>query len=338
MDIHGFDVMAAFPLFNKWDNKACKYPRELCMYLTPWESGRDTGMWVRLGTNTQGTFDSPRMWRDISDEALIVKGKFTRSAAESCVFHRRIDGGLLVIGKNVDDMLVIVTPCPGGQRLLRDLQQTFDGEGWTMTTQRLGHGDRPFDMHSLVVTPLLYQGTDCILITQPDHLEKVRLEFFPNGELVEDMPETTLPANYSMMASACDPVRTCPKLYQKQIGLVSWLQHTLMHTAACSMIGGQGGTTAGPSSMDSDALRHLAGYSVRVGAEGAGLLFRRGPEGVRTTDPSVRFCRFRCAWSCQHRGAGWAAPLYRHQRPPGWHLSVQIEQEYLPLGRFDTDG
>lgn len=61
-------------------------------------------MWVRLGTNTQGTFDSPRMWRDISDEALIVKGKFTRSAAESCVFHRRIDGGLLVIGKNVDDI------------------------------------------------------------------------------------------------------------------------------------------------------------------------------------------------------------------------------------------
>lgn len=29
MDVHGFDVMAAFPLFNKWDNKACKYPREL---------------------------------------------------------------------------------------------------------------------------------------------------------------------------------------------------------------------------------------------------------------------------------------------------------------------
>jgi len=295
LEMYQFDVKRAFPRHNAWDDPACKNKRDLAMRLGAWESGRPDGMWVQLGTNTQGTYDAGRMFSDISDAALLGDGCMQRATGVGmqCMFYRhRGADGLLLLGKNVDNFLVLATPNPDGTAMVAELESTFAKQDWEMTKETLGLGSEPFDIHSLVINKGVdAHGRPGLLVTQPNHVAKVRAEFFGSDVVAATLPETMLPLGYSPEASAADPRGVSSLEYQRKMGLVAWLAHTMKHTAAFSLLQSEAGIAAGPSQTDMDALHHLAGYAVRAGEEGAGLWYPCGPNNahVRVVPPLYGF-------------------------------------------------
>jgi hypothetical protein len=80
-----------------------------------------------------------------------------------------------------------------------------------------------------------------------------------------------IPPGWSPVASAADPVKVSGKDFFAKCVVLWWVGITAKHSAAISLMQSQGGVSAGPSRLDMDALKWLAGYLVRVGREGAGL-------------------------------------------------------------------
>ena len=298
MRIQGIDWTRAFLRHNSMEHPSHLNHRDLCAYFGPWECGRSEGMWVQLKKVTQGLADAPRLFCNISDELLLRDVKMIRSKGMgmSQVFYRhKVNGGgeenaLMAIGKNVDDVLYITSPNEAGDAMGQEILEVCREKGWEFTHQQLGVGNKPFVIHSLEVTPILFQGDRANLITQPGQLDAIQDAFFGPDVDLEKLTDTDLPPHWSLIAAAADPIRVNGTEYMALIGTIAWAGHTLKHSAALSLLQSQGGVKAGPSSLDLEAVRWLAGYTLKVGREGAGLMFYEGPSNASTDKPPPLNC------------------------------------------------
>jgi len=289
MRMQAIDWVRAFPRHNDMTHSAYVNQRELCVHFSPWESGRPGGMWAKVTKVTQGLRDAPRVFVDISDELLMQTVHVHRSQAlgMSQLFYRHGDNleTLMVLGKNVDDLFCITTRGAAGDALFDELLGVCNKQGWDFTRQEVGVGEVPFVIHSMTIQPVVMQGDQAVLVTQPGQLEAIQKAFFGSYVDLDTLPETMLPPTWTPLASAADPQRVDALTYMRLMGTVAWAGHTLAHSGAISLLQSQGGRIGGPSSLDMDALHWLAGYILRAGKEGAGRMFYRGPPGSSTINP-----------------------------------------------------
>ena len=299
MRIRGIDFERAFLRHNDMDHPSFQNKRDLCVWLSPWESSTPHGMWAKVAKLTQGTRDAGNLFANISDEMMLQYFGAFRSGAlgMSQIFLKRVgppdaEVGLCLAGKNVDDVIVATTDNAAGEALWAEFKATFDDKKWAYTQQEVGSADgKPFDIHSLVITPTANgNGVRGNLLTQPAQLQRIEEAFDLGVVLDKDLPETMLPPGWSPVASAADPEKVSGKDFLGKCGVLWWFGITAKHSAAISLMQSQGGVSAGPSRLDMDALHWLAGYLVRVGREGAGLFFAEGPAGASVNDPPPLYC------------------------------------------------
>ena len=114
MDMRTTDVKTCFRSHNSWDTS--KYPRKICVRLTPYVAGGDVSRLVAFNTCTYGARDAPGQWNDYSEDVLVKKGGMKKLRETHAIFYKLSgEKGLYIVMKVTDDINHIYTKDADGQ-------------------------------------------------------------------------------------------------------------------------------------------------------------------------------------------------------------------------------
>ena len=268
------DVTRCYRTHNKFDSKHCKHPRKLATMLSSFESPTGVPAIMTFDTLSYGGQDAPKLWHDVSTEALLEHG-MSRAWYDSCVFYRWDGDSLLLLFKIVDDFLEVFTADGRGRAMKDGMRRVLrEVEGWQLT-----HQAPVRDFNSLVFQFGLHEGRSTVVLTQPAQVERVRCHFFGDAG-VPPVTLISLPPEYSVATSMEDERRVDPKESMTNMGLLSWLRLTMTRSPALSLLAGQ---CASPSESDIQAQMWFAAYAWTT--RNVGLAFFAGPATAHVRSP-----------------------------------------------------
>jgi hypothetical protein len=131
------DVKDAHPKHNRIDDPACKNPRKIAMWLTPFQARSDRPVAIGLDTITNGLKDASNLWRAIATRVLFKLDYMRSSGDPNCFIKHLGEQGLAVVVKQADDDLKVFSRDAEGDLMEKELEVAEEKAGWTMTRHAL---------------------------------------------------------------------------------------------------------------------------------------------------------------------------------------------------------
>jgi hypothetical protein len=131
------DVKDAQRKHNRIDNPACKNPRKITMWLTPFQAQSDQPRALGLDNITNGLKDASSLWRTIATRVLF-KLRYLRSSGSPNFFTKHLgEQGLAFVVKQADDDLQEFSRDSEENLMEKELEAAEQNAGWTMTRHDL---------------------------------------------------------------------------------------------------------------------------------------------------------------------------------------------------------
>lgn len=259
------DVSTCFRSHNSWDRS--KYPRKICVRLTPYQAGGPESRLIAFETCTYGARDAPGQWYQYSNKVLIESCGMRKLRATHSVYYKL--GGiksLYVALKICDDIEHFHTDDEIGTEMCEMTIQAMKQEGWNLTQV-----NPTLDFNSIIHKFDIISGKKAVTLTQPTQIMKL-VSYFYNDEQV---PPTYLAMSpkWSELASIQCEDKIQVTEYLRPMGMLQWMRLTRGNTAVLSLLAGRQGS---PSAIDLEAAKVFTAYLAT--SKHIGITFYEGPD------------------------------------------------------------